>query len=126
MTMTLVLAIIAACHSSQSKRSFTDLSERIGQRVHLEGRFGGPGKLADYAMVDDQQAYLTGDVDLHDIAYGSPIAVDGVLGFRKIPSGTNADASRPVGRPPDHFYYIENATVREFRKGNASPPQARP
>lgn len=124
--LTLMLLAIAGSPSSTKPTSNpSDFQSLVGHRVHLEGRFGGPGKLADYVTVPGGQIYLTGRVDSggREIEYGTTISVDGILGYRSYPPSTQPEGETPVARPPDHFY-IDNAKVRVLRRpgGTSEPP----
>jgi len=92
----------------------SDLSSLVGKHVRLEGRFGGPGKLADYVVVPGGQVYLFGKVTGEvEHAYGSTVSIEGVLGYHSYsPSPSTEDGSKAIvaAQPPDH-YYIENPNV---------------
>lgn len=100
---------------SPGATSPSDLRSLVGKQVHLEGLFSGPGKLADYVVVPGGQVYLFDPVmdEGAKLAYGSTIAVDGVLGYHSYaPSPSKGAANEAViARPPDH-YYIESPKVR--------------
>lgn len=96
------------------------LQTRVGQHVKLEGRFKGPGKLADYVAAAGEAIYLTGTPDLgsSQIAYGATVTVEGTLGYRSYPPSTQPADQNPIAakpaRAPDH-YFIEAAKVRLLR-----------
>ena len=108
-----VLYSVLGCNSPMNQQANPDeLQSLIGRNVHLEGRFGGPGKLADYVVVTGEEIYLMGTIDSGGLRlhYGNIVTVDGVLGYRSYPSIAPADVNPLAARPLDHFY-IENPKV---------------
>jgi hypothetical protein len=93
-----------------------DFHSQIGQMVHLEGEFNGPGKEADYILVGKDEIYLPRiDSGGATIPYGSWVSADGVLQFQKFSSATQpTDLSPPIQIPPDYFF-IENAKIHLVR-----------
>jgi hypothetical protein len=84
--------------------------------VHFEGKFGGPGKISDYVMLQAGTVYLTGVLDTGDHGiplYGSSISVEGVLNYVPLASSSpNDTASPPYAAPMTNYYYIDAAKVR--------------
>jgi hypothetical protein len=119
-----VVALIAGCRkATNSTRTPSDLQSLVGHQVRLEGRFGGPGKLADYITVGGEQIYLMKEPPsgriARDIAYGSTIGVEGVLSFWSSPPLTEEEKEQYERGPgeariPDHFY-IDNVKVHLIR-----------
>ena len=108
-----ILFSVWGCHRPMNQPTGPDeLQSLIGRNVHLKGRFGGPGKLADYVVVTGEEIYLMGIIDSggRRLQYGSIVTVDGVLGYRSYPSIAPADVNPLAARPLDHFY-IENPKV---------------
>jgi hypothetical protein len=111
-----VLVLIAAMISGCQHGLSPDLKSLVDHQVHLEGRLGGPGKLADYVSVPGGQVYLFAPIDSagEKLDYGSMVAVEGVLGYRSYPPSTQAADEPIVARPPDH-YFIDKPRVRVLR-----------
>lgn len=120
----LALVVIASgCQNGgSSAASPADLRALVGHRVHLQGRFGGPGKLADYVTVPGGQIYLFDPavVDEAKPQYGNIIAVEGLLSYRSYPPSTEPESGVQVARPPDH-YLIERAKVRVVHPPGGAP-----
>lgn len=97
--------------TSKPNRNSDPLIAKVGQPVTLRGRFGGPGKIADYVVTDGEQVYLTGDElpNLTQANYGDEIVVRGVLQRYDPPeTKTPAGYAAPFGH-----YFIESAQVLE-------------
>jgi hypothetical protein len=111
--LALAFAAIGCTGSSSGRTEPADLRSLVGQAVHLEGRFAGPGKLADLIIVPGGAIYLTGIVDNGGakIEYGDTIVAEGVLGYQHYPHAPTSQEEVQVAPPPDHFYIL-NAKVR--------------
>ena len=116
------IELICAQSTSAPVTQPTDLHGLVGQRVCLEGRFDGPGKLADYVVVHGGYFYfyLMGKTDTggRDVGYGSTVAVEGVLRYQTYPPATQPDGELPQARPPDHFYMVD-AKVTILRRASS-------
>jgi len=87
-----------------------NLADNVGHIVTLRGRFGGPGKIADYVAIDGESVYLTGDSepDATSTKYGAEVTVRGVLEHYIPPSPS--DLPDNVVQPPE-YYFIESAKL---------------
>jgi len=87
--------------------------------VHFEGRFSGPGKLADFVELSGKPIYLTVEIDSHGgrPKYGSIITVEGTLGHHDV---AQAPQELHASSIPDH-YFVNNAKVHVLRQPDASP-----
>jgi hypothetical protein len=114
------IELIFAQSTSAPATQPTDLRGLVGQRVRLEGRFDGPGKLADYVVVPGGHFYLMGKTDTggRDVGYGSTVAVEGVLQYQEYPPPRQPDGELPQARPPDHFYMMD-AKVTILRRASS-------
>jgi hypothetical protein len=117
-TVFVMIISLAGCHSRTARTARpSDLRPLVGHEVHLEGRFDGPGKLADYIVVPGGEIYLFEPIESggRKLAYGSTIAVEGVLGYRSYPPTTQPEGGVPWPARPEDHYFINNAKVRVLR-----------
>lgn len=120
--LTSVAALLCGvgCNNSRpATAGRADLPALVGHQVHLEGRFGGPGKLADFVEVSGKPIYLTGAINLDGDRpkYGSIITVDGTLGHHDV---AHAPQELHASSIPDH-YFVNNAKVHVLRQPDAPP-----
>ncbi|GEM_PF-2848263 len=109
-----MLGVLGCHHSEGGTRSPMPLQSLVGRHVHLEGQFGGPGKIADFILVPGGEIYLMGSLDAggQPLRYGNRIAVDGVLGYQVYPPTTlPEDSHGPTPQRPFDHYYIRDAKV---------------
>jgi hypothetical protein len=94
-----------------------DLHSQIGQMVHLEGEFNGPGKEADYILVVGKDGIYLPRIDSGGAAipYGSWVSADGVLQFQKFPPASQPAGSAPLIQIPPDYFFIENAKIHLIR-----------
>jgi len=107
----LAMSAVVGCHSPASQPASTPTLEvQTGHAVHFEGKFQGPGKLADYIRVDNHAIYLIDpEFGGQDITYDSAVAVDGVLLHSP---GYSSGRNDEQGTPP--YFYINGAHVRRI------------
>jgi hypothetical protein len=88
------------------------LSSKIGQEVELRGQFGGPGKLADYIIVGQEQIYLFELPKTEGLKYGAVIAARGKLEHAPGAPGASCDSNDDCAEPglPEH-YFIRRAAI---------------
>jgi hypothetical protein len=88
------------------------LSSQIDKPVSLEGQFGGPGKEADFVMVNGTEIYLTGKPDSagERVPYGSIVKMHGTLRLYRSPVTTQPAGALSPQAAPD-FLFIKDATV---------------
>jgi hypothetical protein len=90
--------------------------ELIGRSVFLVGKYG-PGKMADCVVIPDGDIYLMGEIESgsRKVEYGSTIAVEGKLEYKKYDRSTQKHSVRkdqpPVAAPHDH-YFMRDAKVQ--------------
>lgn len=109
-----LLLIVAALFSGCQHVSRLDLQSLVGRQVHLEGRFGGPGKLADYVTVPSGQVYLFEPIDSagQQLEYGYTVAVEGVLDYRSYPPARQKEGESIAAPAPNHYFFIDEPRVR--------------
>jgi hypothetical protein len=110
----LLLAGFSVCYAitRQQNRDTMALASKVGKIVTLEGRFDGPGKIADYIIARGEEVYLTGNSkpDPNSTPYGTEVIVKGKL-QHYVPPKDNAPSTvggRPFAKPGEH-YFIESA-----------------
>jgi len=84
------------------------LKSQIGNTVHLVGRFGGPGMQAEYLMVNGEEIYLMGKINIagQKLQYGDSISVEGVLKLHQ-----EAPPSDPLMQIAGDYFFVENPAV---------------
>lgn len=98
----------------QQSNNVAALTSNVGKIVTLQGRFDGPGKLADYIVVDNVEVYLKGSSkpNADSVKYGTEVIVKGKLQHYEPPK---ADAAPTVhGQPAaivGEHYFIESAEL---------------
>jgi hypothetical protein len=108
----LSLAGLSASYATtrQQNRDAMALASKVGKMVTLEGRFDGPGKIADYIIVGDEEVYLTGNSkpDGNAMHYGTDVIVKGKLQRYVPPKNEPRIAGQPAAILGEH-YFIESA-----------------
>ncbi len=112
----LLMVGFSACYAitRQQSRDTKGLASKVGRIVTLEGRFDGPGKIADYIVVDDDEVYLTGNsrLDSNSVRFGTEVIVKGKLQHYVPPK---VDAPPTVGGQTvaivGEHYFIESADL---------------
>jgi hypothetical protein len=110
-----LLATLFGCSSNVPEPKPTDLHSQLGHEVSFEAQYGGPGKEADWVMLQGEEVYLIDPVFNANRRpdYGANIQVQGILRYRTFP--INKD---PLMQTPPDYFYIDHASVRILPPAN--------
>lgn len=110
-----LLLSISAVYAKTRQRSpsVNGLASNVGKIVTLQGRFDGPGKLADYIVVDDEGVYLMDDSKLiaNSVKHGTEVIVKGKLQHYAPPKAEPRTVNgQPVAILGGH-YFVESVEL---------------
>jgi hypothetical protein len=114
-SLLLMLSVSSAyVTTSQQNNNVTRLARDVGKIVTLQGRFDGPGKLADYIVVDNVGVYLMGNSkpSARSVKYGTEVIVKGKLQHYVPPKADSPPTvdGQSVAIVGEH-YFIESAEL---------------
>jgi hypothetical protein len=104
--------LLVGCATAPPVSSTSLLAPRIDQYVELTGRFGGPGKIADFVVVDGEPVYLPHlPQEPPPPPYGTAVMVKGVLRYyTPPPEPCDNKAKCRYAIVPAH-YFIDGAAL---------------
>ena len=103
--LVIAVLLLVGCSSNVPKLAADTLASRVGEEVELTGQFEGPGKIADYVVVDGKMIYLLNPRPIVP-AYGAKIVAKGKLQY----SPAQAGGPEIAATLPEH-YFIDSALL---------------
>ena len=97
--------LLVSCSSKVATLAPDTLAAKVGEEVELTGVFEGPGKLADYVIVDGKMIYLLNPRP-NVPAYGARVVVKGKLQY----SPAQARGPEIAATLPEH-YFMDSALL---------------